>query len=155
MKFTKSRQFGCLSAILGSMAIFASQSGWAAEPAAKGQNASVQNSPVQSQDVVQWEPLARIKLDQPFQIEISNTTPEALEYLVTTQTNFRTIGPGETVKLKSLKLPVFLNINAKRSVGVKYRLSVEGNIVKVGLKLTSGQGDTTLNIDDKGAIYLY
>jgi biopolymer transport protein ExbD len=110
---------------------------------------------VQSEDVVQWEPLARIKLDQPFQVEIKNTTPESLDYVVSTQTNFRTIAPGETVTMNSLKLPLFLNINAQRSTGVKYLLSVAENRVKVSLKLTPGQGDTTLNIDDKGAIYLY
>jgi hypothetical protein len=112
-------------------------------------------APVQSQDVVQWEPLARIKLDQPFQVEVKNTTSETLDYLVSTQTNFRSIAPGETVVMNSLKLPLFLNINAQRSTGVKYLLSVEENRVKVSLKLTPGQGDTTLNIDDKGAIYLY
>jgi hypothetical protein len=110
---------------------------------------------VQSQDVVRWEPLARVNLEKPFKIEISNSTNETLEYLVTTQTNFRSIAPGEKVQLNSLPLPVFLNINATRAIGVKYRLSVERNIVKVDLKLTGGQGDTTLNIDDKGAIYLY
>jgi hypothetical protein len=110
---------------------------------------------VQSQDVVRWEPLARINLEKPFTIEISNSTNETLEYLVTTQTNFRSITPGQKVQLNSLPLPVFLNINATRPIGVKYRLSVDRNIVKVDLKLTPGQGDTTLNIDDKGAIYLY
>jgi hypothetical protein len=117
--------------------------------------APISSPQVQSEDVVRWEPLARIKLDQPFQVEVKNTTPETLDYLVSTQTNFRTIAPGETVVMNSLSLPLFLNINAQRSTGVKYLLSVEENRVKVSLKLTAGQGDTTLNIDDKGAIYLY
>jgi hypothetical protein len=110
---------------------------------------------VESQDVVRWEPLARVDLGKPFTIEMKNSTSERLEYLITTHTNFRSIAPGETVKLSSLTLPLFLNINATRTVGVKYLLSVERNTVKVELRLTGGQGDTTLNIDDKGAIYLY
>jgi hypothetical protein len=110
---------------------------------------------VESQDVVQWEPLARVDVGKPFTIELKNTTAEQLEYLITTHTNFRSIAPGETVKLSRLTLPLFLNINATRSVGVKYLLSVERNTVKVELRLTGGQGDTTLNVDDKGAIYLY
>jgi hypothetical protein len=119
------------------------------------QSALAQTNQVQSQDVVEWEPLARIDQNKPVRIEIKNTTPEPLEYVVTTQTNFRTLAPGDKVQLNSLPLPTFLNINATRSVGVKYLISVDKNVVKVELKLTSGQGDTTLNIDDKGAIYLY
>jgi hypothetical protein len=137
-----------LSLGLGGVLVIAAPSGAIAAPI-------IPAPQVQSEDVVQWEPLARIKLDQPFQVEVKNTTPESLDYVVSTQTNFRTIAPGETVTMNSLKLPLFLNINAQRSVGVKYLLSVEKNRVKVGLKLTPSQGDTTLNIDDKGAIYLY
>jgi hypothetical protein len=38
---------------------------------------------------------------------------------------------------------------------VKYGLTAKRNRVVLELKIAPGQGDTTLNIDDKGAIYLY
>jgi hypothetical protein len=110
---------------------------------------------IESKDVVRWEPLARVKPEKPVAVVLHNTTREPLEYIITTHTNFRTLAPGQKVILRDFALPTFVNINATRSIGVKYGLKVKGNKVLVDLRLTPGQGDTTLNIDDKGAIYLY
>jgi hypothetical protein len=112
-------------------------------------------TPIQSETSVQWVPLARINPANPVTIALHNKTAEPLEYLLTTHTDFRTLAPGETVSLILTDVPTFLNINAKRSVGVKYGLKINGNTVMVDLNLTSGQGDTTLNVHETGAIYLY
>jgi hypothetical protein len=108
-----------------------------------------------SEDSVRWEPLGRVNPEKPVTVELINRTQEPLEYLITTHTNFRTLEPGGSIKLSNFVLPSFININATRSVGVKYGLTAKRNRVIVELKIAPGQGDTTLNIDDKGAIYLY
>jgi hypothetical protein len=110
---------------------------------------------IESEMSVKWVPLARINQSKPVTIELHNKTAEPLEYLITTHTDFRTIAPGETVSIQVTDFPSFVNINAKRSIGVKYGLKVNGNKIKVDLNLTAGQGDTTLNIHDLGAVYLY
>jgi hypothetical protein len=110
---------------------------------------------LESELSVKWVPLARINQAKPVTIELHNKTAEPLEYLITTHTDFRTIAPGETVTIQVTDFPSFVNINAKRSVGLKYGLKVNGNKISVDLNLTGGQGDTTLNIHDLGAVYLY
>jgi hypothetical protein len=116
---------------------------------------SAEPSPIESETSVKWVPLARINPQKSVTIELHNKTAEPLEYLITTHTDFRTLAPGETVSLIISDFPTFVNVNAKRSVGVKYQLNVKGNKIKVDLNLTGGQGDTTLNIHDLGAVYLY
>jgi hypothetical protein len=123
--------------------------------AASAKPLSDEPSLIESEMSVKWVPLARINQAKPVTIELHNKTAEPLEYLITTHTDFRTIAPGETVSIQVTDFPSFVNINAKRSVGVKYGLKVNGNKIKVDLNLTAGQGDTTLNIHDLGAVYLY
>lgn len=123
--------------------------------AASAKPLSDEPSPIESEMSVQWVPLARINQAKPVTIELHNKTAEPLEYLITTHTDFRTIAPGETATVIVTDFPTFVNVNAKRSVGVKYGLNVKGNKIMVDLKLTAGQGDTTLNIHDLGAVYLY
>ncbi|MBE9032048.1 hypothetical protein IQ266_20120 [filamentous cyanobacterium LEGE 11480] len=110
---------------------------------------------IQSKTSIDWVPLARINPEKPVTIELNNKTQEELEYLITTHTNFRTLAPGQTASVIVTDFPAFLNINAKRSIGVKYLMRVSQNKVKLDLNITGGQGDTTLNIHEKGAIYLY
>jgi hypothetical protein len=123
--------------------------------AASAQPVTGSPTPIESETSVQWVPLARINQAKPVTIELHNKTTESLEYLITTHTDFRTLAPGQTVSLIVTDLPSFLNINAKRSVGVKYQLNVKANKIMVDLRLTGGQGDTTLYIHDLGAVYLY
>jgi hypothetical protein len=122
---------------------------------ARANQLSAEPSLIESEMSVKWEPLARINQAKPVTIALHNKTAEPLEYLITTHTDFRTIAPGETVTIQVTDFPSFVNINAKRSVGLKYGLKVNGNKISVDLNLTSGQGDTTLNIHDLGAVYLY
>jgi hypothetical protein len=128
-----------------------------AEPASPTPAPMVSDRPevIESETSVKWVPLARINQAKPVTIELRNKTAEPLEYLITTHTDFRILAPGATVNLIVSDFPTFVNVNAQRSVGVKYGLNVEGNMIKVDLNLTAGQGDTTLNIHELGAVYLY
>jgi hypothetical protein len=124
-------------------------------PAVRAEQLATEPTPIESETSVKWVPLARINQAKPVTIELHNKTAEPLEYLITTHTDFRILAPGATVSLIVSDFPTFLNVNAQRSVGVKYQLNVKDNNIKVDLNLTNGQGDTTLNIHDLGAIYLY
>ncbi len=113
---------------------------------------------VQSEVSVKWEPLARINNPkQSVTIELDNQTQETLEYLITTRTDFRTLAPNQKTRLvvEASKLPVFLNINATSATEVKYLLKVTGSTVMVELQQTEGPGDTTLNIQETGGIFVY
>jgi hypothetical protein len=131
--------------------------GFGSSAFAQTESAKVENlaPKVYSEDSVRWDPLGRVDPAKPVTVELINRTQEPLEYLITTHTNFRTLEPGGRIKLSNFTLPTFVNINATRSIGVKYGLSTKQNRVILELKIAPGQGDTTLNIDDKGAIYLY
>jgi hypothetical protein len=108
-------------------------------------------------ETLKWIPIARVDPEIETEIKLTNRTREPLEFLITTHTDFRTLQPGESVKLLNSELPMFLNVNAKRSVPLAYSVKVEGKrriMVDVALS-TSSQNDTTLNVDTTGAIYLY
>jgi hypothetical protein len=108
-------------------------------------------------ETLKWIPIARVDPEIATEIKLTNRTREPLEYLITTHTDFRTLQPGESVKLLNSELPMFLNVNAKRSVPLAYAVKVEGKrriVVDVAFS-TSSQNDTTLNVDTTGAIYLY
>jgi hypothetical protein len=108
-------------------------------------------------ETLKWIPIARVDPAVSTEIKLTNRTREPLEYLITTHTDFRTLQPGESVKLLNSELPMFLNVNGKRSVPLAYAVKVEGKrriVVDVAFS-TSSQNDTTLNVDTTGAIYLY
>jgi hypothetical protein len=108
-------------------------------------------------ETLKWIPIARVDPELKTEIKLTNRTREPLEFLITTHTDFRTLQPGETVKLINSELPMFLNVNAKRSVPLTYTVKVEGKrriVVDVAFS-ASLQNDTTLNVDTTGAIYLY
>jgi hypothetical protein len=147
MKFSTVRTAVLLSGVLAGCLLL--------PHAANANQLSAEPSLIESEMSVKWVPLARINQAKPVTIALHNKTAEPLEYLITTHTDFRTIAPGETVSIQVTDFPSFVNINAKRSVGVKYGLKVNGNKISVDLNLTGGQGDTTLNIHDLGAVYLY
>ncbi|MBD2329516.1 hypothetical protein [Alkalinema sp. FACHB-956] len=105
-----------------------------------------------------WVPAARVDIQKPAKIQLVNKTPETLEYLITTHTNFRRLAPGQTVTLSDFQPPVFININSLRDSGnVEYSVTVDKktNTATVDIKPTIGQGNRTLNLDKTGAIYLY
>ncbi|NJM46808.1 MAG: hypothetical protein HC860_12175 [Alkalinema sp. RU_4_3] len=131
-------------------------------PAARSQLTSPMVSPGLSDvpergETLKWIPIARVDPALETEIKLTNRTREPLEFLITTHTDFRTLQPGETVKLLNTELPMFLNVNAKRSVPLAYSVKVEGKrriVVDVAFS-SSSQNDTTLNVDTTGAIYLY
>jgi hypothetical protein len=146
--FNSARKTGILLAILGTI-------GFTSAIAQAAQVTNPMIKPLESELSVKWEPLARINPAEPVTIVLNNQSTETLEYLITTHTDFRRLAPGASTRLMVSDFPGFLNINAQRTVGVKYSLTVEKNQVTINLKLANDQGDTTLNIDRTGAIYLY
>lgn len=113
-----------------------------------------------------WQPVARVDISRPIEIQIFNNTGLMLDYDLTANINPspRQIQPGETTTLKGFTLPAYILVNrsvsaASRSeASLVYQVSVESNNV---VKLTITQaaaadpGYSTLNIDRKGAIYIY
>ncbi|MEB3291654.1 MAG: hypothetical protein VKJ24_00700 [Synechococcales bacterium] len=108
-------------------------------------------------DAAFWVPTAWFDEAKPVRVQIMNKTGETLEYLITTHTNFRRLEPGQSVTLSELSLPTFLNINPLRDTNIDYSITVnrKTNTIIAEVKLTGGQGDRTLHLDEKGAVYAY
>lgn len=114
-----------------------------------------QNEP--KTDAEFWVPSAWFDEAKPARVQIINKTNEPLEYLITTHTNFRRLTPGQSVILSDLTLPTFVNINPLSEGNVDYSISVnrKTNTVIAEVTFTRGQGDRTLHLDEKGAVYAY
>jgi hypothetical protein len=126
-------------------------------PPARSQSVTQPSNVPVTGETLKWIPIARVDPAIATEVKLTNRSREPLEYLITTHTDFRTLQPGESVKLLNSELPMFLNVNAKRSIPLTYAVKVEGQrriVVDVALS-TSSQNDTTLNVDKTGAIYLY
>jgi hypothetical protein len=122
-------------------------------PPARSQSVTQPSNVPVTGETLKWIPIARVDPAIATEVKLTNRSREPLEYLITTHTDFRTLQPGESVKLLNSEL----NVNAKRSIPLTYAVKVEGQrriVVDVALS-TSSQNDTTLNVDKTGAIYLY
>jgi hypothetical protein len=111
-----------------------------------------------AEDTKFWVPVARLKTDKPQRITVNNKTGVALEYLITTHTNFRVLEAGASATLSNLETPLFLNINTQESsYRVKYNVAVDSktNTLNVNVTLTNGEDNRTLNLNETGAVYLY
>jgi hypothetical protein len=105
-----------------------------------------------------WQPVALINPAQPWGIRLTNTTDITLEYSVTTSDTPRPLEPGESATLSDLVLPVYLLINPlSADTSLEFILTVEGDVVKVGVGTRDSvtPGDTTVNINEQGGIYIY
>jgi hypothetical protein len=105
-----------------------------------------------------WVPVARLNTDKPQRITVNNKTGVALEYLVTTHTDFRVLEPSQSTTLSNIETPLFLNINPQESnYRVKYTVAVDKktNTLNVNVVLTNGEDNRTLNVNETGAVYLY
>ncbi|MGK7872148.1 MAG: hypothetical protein AB4426_02170 [Xenococcaceae cyanobacterium] len=125
-----------------------------------------QNPPASTYQPGFWQPVARVDLNRPLEIKLINQTPLVLEYDLTTnrQVSPQQLLPEKTAVLKELPLPAYLLINAESSnsqsplVNLKYEVAVtDDNVVTVKIKEISDDipGDTTLNLHETGAIYIY
>ena len=112
-----------------------------------------------------WQPVARVNINRPIAIKLINQTEVVLEYSLTAnEAPPRQLLPRNTAVLREIPLPAYVLINPTSSnldssrVYLKYEVAVgNDNVVTVKIRQISGDipGNTTLNIQENGAIYLY
>ena len=112
-----------------------------------------------------WQPVARVNINLPIAIKLINQTEVVLEYSLTTnEAPPRQLLPRNTAVLREIPLPAYVLINPTGSnpdssrVYLKYEVAVgDDNLVTVEIRQISDDipGNTTLNIQESGAIYLY
>ena len=112
-----------------------------------------------------WQPVARVNINRPIAIKLINQTEVVLEYSLTTnEAPPRQLLPRNNAVLREIPLPAYVLINPTSSnldssrVYLKYEVAVgDDNLVTVKIRQISDDipGNTTLNIQESGAIYLY
>ena len=126
---------------------------------------SAQNPPASTYQPGFWQPIARVNPNKPIQINIANQTEFNLEYDLTTNRDNppRLIFPKETTVIRSFPLPAYILINVSSSepnssqINLKYEVTTEDNEVNVKVRPAGNDtpGNTTLNLHETGAIYVY
>lgn len=112
-----------------------------------------------------WQPKARVDIRHPIEIKLINETNVDLEYDLTANIEQKPerLLAGKTGTLKGLSVPAYILINPDSSTpnvssfNLKYEVSTTDNVVTVKIKKVSSEnpGDTTLNLHETGAIYVY
>jgi hypothetical protein len=105
-----------------------------------------------------WQPVARVASPKaPIEIQLINQTGLTLEYGLTDLGFTGKLPPRSSTVRKGVILPDFLLINAMEPlVRLNYNVTVNGNIVTVAIRQAgSGAGDTTINLQQTGGIYVY
>lgn len=106
-----------------------------------------------------WEPIARINPRKPFQVQLDNQAGTTLEYASTTnEFSPRRLASGGTTVLNRLPLPVYLLISPiNPRFNLKYRVSVNQNSVYIRVQQLpeNRPGNTTINIQETGGIFVY
>jgi serine/threonine protein kinase len=111
-----------------------------------------------------WQPVARINPKNPFKVKIVNQTKDVIEYAVTTN-EFppRQLYANENTTLTYIPLDANLLINSLAQTdkefasSLEFEVSAANNVITVTIRPGDGSdaGDSTLNIDNKGAIYIF
>ncbi|WP_315791316.1 hypothetical protein [Fischerella sp. JS2] len=108
-----------------------------------------------------WQPVARLNNIERFvKVDIINTTKTPLQYSLSSGDALNTVIPvGGRVTLTTNSLPTYVLIYDQQSqIPLKYNVSTQGNAATVIVQqanTTTGAGDTTLNLQKSGAIYVY
>jgi serine/threonine-protein kinase len=104
-----------------------------------------------------FQPVARVDPSKPIRVQIVNKASEPVEYILTTQTGFRQLAPGQTAQLNGLSLPTYLNINPTRDrSAVRYSVSTgKDNTAIIEVYPGEINGFHSVNIDRAGGIYIY
>jgi hypothetical protein len=119
-----------------------------------------QTPPAKTYQPGYWQPIARINPQQPVSIVIVNQSGLPLEYGLTAERPVNKIPIGETTRVNSKPLPMYLLINPQKAeqVGLTFDVAIaEGNTVTVTVRTladTQTPGDNALNFDKTGAIYV-
>lgn len=123
------------------------------------ESVAAQDPPAETFQPGYWQPRARLDISRPIEIAFVNQTELMMEYSLTTnEAPPRQLLPGDTAVLKEIPVPAYVLINPKTPLkSVKYETKVADNVVTVTIKQISDAlpGDTTLNIDPEGAVYIY
>ncbi|WP_041933147.1 hypothetical protein [Gloeothece verrucosa] len=129
-----------------------------------------QNPPAKTYQPGFWQPVARVEVKRPLAIQLVNETDIPLEYDFTTSYDVppQPIQPKQTVTLEEqFRLPAYLLINPSSQsstasggtpFNLKFNVDVnKDNVVTVKIvKVDSNTpGNTTFNIHETGAIYVY
>lgn len=106
-----------------------------------------------------WQPVARINPAKPFQVQILNKTGIELEYSSTTN-EFppRRLVSNANATVNQLPVPVYLLISPiNPRFNLKYSVSTRNNLVVVTVTQLpeSSPGNTTVNIQETGSIFVY
>ncbi|GAA6617077.1 hypothetical protein [Scytonema sp. NUACC26] len=117
-----------------------------------------QTPPASTYNPGNWQPVARVASPKaPIELQLVNKTGLTLEYGLTDLGFTGKLPPGSSTVRKGVILPDFLLINAMEPlVRLNYDVTVNGNIVTVAIRQAgSGAGDTTINLQQTGGIYVY
>lgn len=129
-----------------------------------------QNPPAETYQPGFWQPVARVDIKRPVKIQLINQTDMPLEYDFTTSRDVppQPIKPKQTVTIQEqFPLPAYLLINpssfiptpaAGATPDLRFNVAVsEDNIVTVTIVQAGNNdpGNTTFNLHETGAIYVY
>jgi hypothetical protein len=106
-----------------------------------------------------WQPIARITPGRPYTMQIFNQTGTTLEYGSTTnEFQPRQLTTGKTASISKLPPSVFMLISPLDArYTLKYDVSASNNniTVRVTQLPDTEPGNTTVNVQETGAIYVY
>ncbi len=106
-----------------------------------------------------WQPVALVNPTQPIQIQLINRTSLVLDYALTTnEAPPRQLQPGGSAALTKFALPAFLLISPTQTqISLQFNVKVTKNMIAVEIRQAGGAtpGDSTLNINQGGGIYIY
>lgn len=116
-------------------------------------------APMPAITIAAWQPIARINPAKPFQVQINNKTGIGLEYSSTTnEFSPRKLAANATINLTQLPTPIYLLISPLDGrFNLKYTVSTRNNLVMVTVTQLpdSNPGNTTVNIQETGGIFVY
>jgi hypothetical protein len=120
--------------------------------------APAQNPPASTYRGGPFQPVARIDPAKAVQIKIVNKNTEPVEFIVTTQTGFRRLAPGQSTQLSGIRLPAYLTISPIRDrTAIRYVVTTDSknNISIVEVYPAGTTGHRSLNIDQTGGVYIF
>jgi serine/threonine protein kinase len=123
------------------------------------------NPPAQTYQPGFWQPAARINPKHPFKIKLVNQTNTAIEYALTTNEFApRQLSSKESAVLTYIPLDGYLLINSIQSslntevpTSLQFEVTVSGNIATVSIRQERSDrpADSTINVNQSGAIYIF
>ncbi|MGH2415561.1 MAG: hypothetical protein ACRDEA_18100 [Microcystaceae cyanobacterium] len=125
-----------------------------------------QDVPAQTYQPGFWQPIARVNLKRPVTIKLINETDVPIEYGLSNNSELppTSISPGDNAVMAGFPIPAYVLINFVSSASdqsdynLKFDVVVDqDNVVIVKVQKINGDipGNTTLNLHETGAIYIY